>query len=239
MRKMLTFGLLSLLVLAMSCEADSPPNEDNSWTGANLRGRVKSVTEVGFQASNQSGEWVKNIRNQIYNVKNYTASGFLSRERSYYSDTNELTTGFDYVYDAQGNVTRINMIDPAGNVAGYSDIQEREGKVGIKSYTDFFGIGSDAINTGKTELTWENYKLKSSSTYSATGELMSGTTYEYDKDGNVSVFSVKNFGNGQRDVTIKSTYLTFDEKNNWLSQLKEYEGYPVTEILERRYEYYE
>ena len=33
--------------------------------------------------------------------------------------------------------------------------------------------------------------------------------------------------------------MTFDEKGNWLSQIKEYEGYPVTEILERRYEYYE
>lgn len=239
MRKLLNFGYLSMLVLAVSCGSDNILNKDNSWTRDNLRSKVKSITEVGFQAINQNGQWVKNTRNQTYSVKSYSAEGFIISERRYYSDTNELTGGFNYVYDDDGNIIRINSIDPEGNVSGFSDVQERDGKTGILRYNDFFGDATSSMATGNTEMIWKDYKLQSSIAYSITGDLMSGTTYAYDANGNVSSFSIKNYGEGQRDVVIKSTYLSFDEQNNWLSQLKEYEGYPVTEIVERRYEYYE
>lgn len=239
MRKLLSFGCLLVLVLVVSCGSDNLLNEDNSWTSDNLRAKVKSVTEVGFQAINQNGQWVKNTRNQTYSIKSYSAEGFIISERRYYSDTNELTAGFNYVYDDDGNIVKINAIDPEGNVSGFSDIQERDGKVGILKYSDFFGNSANSMATGNTEMTWKDHKLQSSVAYSIVGDLISGTTYAYDANGNISSFSIKNYTEGQRDVVIKSTYLTFDEKNNWLSQLKEYEGYPVTEIVERRYEYYE
>jgi hypothetical protein len=238
MRKTVSLLLFILLVAACSDSAKDIPNEDNSWTGANLRGKVKTLTEVGFQASKQGEKWVKGVRNQTYTVKYYNTEGFLTQERTRYSDTNELVSGFNYVYDDEGNLTRINVIDPTGAIAGYSDIEERDGKVGIRRYTDFYGEGVSAMPTGKTLLTWENYKLKESKTYDLLDELKSTASYVYDENGDLSVFSIKNYG-GQRDVVIRTSYLSFDEQQNWLSQLKEYEGYPITEIVERRYEYYE
>lgn len=238
MRRILSLGCFLILALAVSCGSNDLPNEDNSWTGANLRGQVKSVTEVGFKAIKQNGEWVKGLRNQTYNVKNYTTDGFITSERSYYSDTNEPNSGFDYVYDDDGNVIRVNAIDPEGNISGFSDVQERDGKVGIRYYSDFFGNESNSMATGSTEMTWKNHRLIESKAYQITGELTSHVKYEYDSHGDMSKTIIDNYAQGQRDVTINSTYLEFDEQGNWLRQLKEYEGFPVTEILERRYEYY-
>lgn len=239
MRRVLSFGCLSILVLVMSCGSGDMPNEDNSWTGANLRGKVKSVTEVGFQATNQNGEWVKGVRNQTYSVKTYSPTGFIISERRYYSDSNEFSAGFEYVYDEDGNVTRINAIDPEGNISGFSDVQERDGKVGIRAYADFFGNDANSMATGNTEMTWKNHRLIESKAYQITGDLISHVKYEYNSHGDISKFIIDNNGPDQQDVTINSTYLEFDEQGNWLRQLKEYESYPVTEILERRYEYYE
>ncbi|GAB5527855.1 MAG: hypothetical protein Roseis2KO_57270 [Roseivirga sp.] len=239
MRRVLSFSCLAILVMAMACGSGDMPNEDNSWTGANLRGQVKSVTEVGFQATRQNGEWIKGARNQTYSIKTYSPTGFIISERRYYSDTNEFNSGFEYVYDEDGNVTRINALDPEGNVSGFSDVQKRDGKVGIRQYTDFFGNGINSMATGSTEMKWENHRLLESKAYQITGDIISHVKYEYNSHGDVSKFIIDNFGQGQKDVTINSTYLEFDEQDNWLRQLKEYEGYPVTEIVERRYEYYE
>ncbi len=239
MRGIRAFGYFSVMVLLFSCGSGDMPNEDNSWTGANLRGQVKSVTEVGFQATKQNGEWVKGTRNQIYNIKQYTATGFIISERRYYSDTNVLSAGFDYVYDDEGNITRINAIDPQGNITGFSDVQEREGKVGIRKYADFFGNDANSMATGHTEMTWKNHRLMETKAYQITGELINHVTYAYNSHGDISSFSIDNNAPNQNDVVIKSTYLEYDDQGNWLRQLKEYEGYPVTEILERRYEYYE
>lgn len=240
MRKLLSLGLLSLLMLTVSCSSGDTPNEDNSWTGDNLRGKVKSVTEASFQASQQNGEWVKGSLNQTFSVKKYTPEGFITSERRYYTDTNELNAGFDYLYDDEGNAIRINALDPVGNVSGYSNIDERNGKMGILKYTDHFGAKEpNSMATGFTEMDWKDYRLVESRAFHLTGEMITRVIYEYNDRGDISTFTVENKGPEQRDVIIQSTYPSLDEQGNWLQQVKEYKGYPLNEIIERRYEYYE
>ena len=232
-----TVILLALLFTA--CGTGQPKLEDNHWTANGLRGKVKQVTEVTYRAQVDNGQWVKTTPNQTYKRRTYSAEGFLLTETNFYVDTNEFASGFKYVYDDQNQVIRVENLDPVGMVVSYSDIEKREGKIGIQAYTDHYVLGDSTQVIGRTELTWKDYKIQATSTFDPDKDLISATSYEYNDEGDIVIFRVKNFHSDQPDVTMQATYQSFDTQGNWTLQYKEYPSYRIMEISERTYQYFE
>lgn len=227
-----------LLVIAMACQKSEQPKADNSWTNDNLNDKVSRLMEVAYRANNQNGNWIKGQINPTYTVKTYNSSGFLTSERTFYSDSNQPTGGRDYLYDADNNLLRINSVDADGNTVSYSEINERTGKVGILKYTEYYMQGDSATVTGKTTMQWNGHQVISAINFDPNDRQLSTNTYQYDQKGNLTTFTIDNPGD-QQDIAVYTQPTEFDDKGNWTKVLREYRGYPVKEVVERKYEYYE
>lgn len=239
MKNATRLAMLLLTVILVACGPAKPKPQDNHWTANGLRGQVKVVKEITYRAQANNGQWMKTAQNQTYNQKVYSAEGFLLTETNFYTDTNEFASGFKYVYDDQNQVTRVDVLDPAGTVVSYSDIEKREGKIGLLAYTDYYVLGDSTQNIGRTELKWQDYKIIGTSAFDEHNDLLSTTSYEYNDAGDIVIFRIKNFHTGQPDMTMQATYEAYDPQGNWTRQHKEYPGYNIFEIAERTYEYWE
>lgn len=236
--KSLLLVLTAFAVIA-SCQNSSKSTSDNSLTQDNLSGKVKRVLEVTYNGVNDRGTWRKDKPTQTYLVKSYDENGFKLNERSYYTDSNQLSWGFDYIYDEDQNLLKVESIDVQGNITGYSEVVNREGKVRILEYREFFMNGDSAINTGKTEMTWEGFKLQNATNYESQGELVSTNAYTYNDKGDLASFDINTKKPQERYVKMNAEYANFDEKGNWTVMFKQYESLPIKEFIERQIEYYE
>ena len=230
--------LLAFVLLA-GCDSGQSGVNQNHWNAFGLKGQVREIKELTWRAvADSSGRWVKSAQNQTYNLKIFDAEGLMLTESTFYTDSDEFQKGFKYVYSDQNEVIRVESLDPTGQLMSYSDIEKREGRVGIQAYTDYYKEGAQDKVISRTELVWQNNQILNTSTYDPENHLISATAYGYTTDGDVATFTIKNF-NGQADVTMQATYQTYDSQGNWTQQTKEYPGFNIVEISERIYEYWE
>jgi len=231
-------ALATLFIVAGCAQQESAP-QDTSWANDNLKGKVKRVLEVTYEAQPQGDTYRKGPQTQVYILKSYTETGYLISERRYYSDSDQAIGGFNYIYDPDYNLLRIDSVDPDGGIISQSKVIERAGKVSIKLYEEYYGTGENAMLTSKTEMTWEGNLLMKAVSYNPEGEAVSTNAYTYDKKGNLTSFDVNMTKPQERYMKMISKYEEFDDKGNWTVMFKEFQNLPMKELIERQIEYYD
>ncbi len=229
--------LISLLIVVTSgCGNSTDKVEDNDWSAEGLKGKVKSVIERNFQAQSQSGNWGKGSAGQSYLVKNFDKNGFKQSENSYFVNDNSLYGRSTYEYD-DGNLTKINRYGADNNKAGYDSLTERLGKIRPLKFDNYFVVPGETAKTGFTEMVWEGARVNETKRYDQNSRLISQSLSTYDENNHVAELKRETFGQNSTQ-TIRYTYLSYDDKGNWTSALKQIIGFNFQEIIERVYEYY-
>lgn len=230
--------LLLVVFFILGCEAELP-KEDNSWNTDNLKGKVKRLMEITYAANRTADGWGKGQQGPVFIIKSYTENGFLISERNYYSDSNQPAGGFNYIYDQNYNLLRVETVDQEEGIVGYSNVEERQGKVSILRYNEYFGTGEGAMLTNNTDMTWDGNLLMQAATFEPNGEKITSNDYTYDEKGNLTSFSVNTIKPEERYIKMLLSYQAFDDQGNWTRMLREFQGLPQKEVVEREYEYYD
>ncbi len=239
MRKSIVWTtLLALAIIVMACDSGSSTQvADNDWSTEGLRGKVKSVTQRNYQAQNQLGGWVKGPSGQTYFIKRFTPEGFNETETTYYVTDNSIYGGTLYEYDGQGNLLKINRVGPDGGITSYTEITERQGKIRPLKFENYFVAPEENTLTGSSTMTWENGRVKESQFFNPNGIEVSKSGSTYDDNGHIAEFTRVSYEQNN-SMTMKYTYLSYDEQGNWTSAVKEIVGMNYREYIERAYVYY-
>lgn len=226
---------LSLCVVLASCSSGGA-KVDNSLTAANLKGSVKKVIETSYRARKRDGEFTRGRANPTYTIREYNDRGFLIKESKLYSDDNSLSSTYEYLYDYDDNLQRINIYDQEGGLISYTEVTELQGKQAIIKAKEYYGEGDDKILTGYTEMDWENYRVMAVRAFDENNNLKTTQTYYYGLQNDLGRLDIDNVEG--RDYITTYTYPEYDRNKNWTRQIREYQDYPINEWTERVIEYY-
>jgi hypothetical protein len=117
-----------------------------------------------------------------------------------YNPDGKLIDDSAYEYDEDGNLQNVTSISPYGLKDKF-----------IKTETKSYDINGDIINT-RSIITDENGKTKSDLIYDPDDELIEGSVFDYDEDGNLK-YSTKTKTNKAAGKTTKTEEI-FDEDGN-------------------------
>ena len=88
-------------------------------------------------------------------------------------------------------------------------------------------------------MTWDGNLLMQAATFEPNGEKITSNDYTYDEKGNLTSFSVNTIKPEERYIKMLLSYQAFDDQGNWTRMLREFQGLPQKEVVEREYEYYD
>lgn len=231
------FASIFIALLISSC-GDSVILEDNDWTISGLNGQVKSINQRTYRAQDQRGEWVKGPANQTYSIKTFDENGYNLDDREYFVNDNSFYGGSTFEYDADNNLTKINRLGGDESLVGYTEIIERIGKVRPSKFDTYFVSPDETTKTGSSRMVWTDYLVTETNFYDKDGKLISKSTTLYNDDRSMDEFTTVRFSENS-SMTVKYTYLSYDQQGNWTSALKHIVGFNYREIVDRRIEYYQ
>lgn len=227
-----------VLLLILSCGQDNATiygltsnkiNHDLSTD--NLNGKVKSIIEISWSASDSTGDMTKGEQTSEIRLE-YDENGDQIYLRSYDSEGN-LKNEYKYERDSLGNRVSMSAYDLDGNALDKMTYTHNElGKLKSSSWTNT-GAEHSAIvyyyyddNGFKIETMW----------YYPSGELGGNATFQNDAKGNE--IAIKDYDSGGRlNFEYEHTY-EFDEQDNWVIRVR-IEEEKAVEVTEREIEYYE
>ncbi len=260
--KLLVGLLLSLLVGFASCEKNScKNNKKTDWEKDNLKGKVKSYTNIAYEAIEKNGKVQKGKRREDeldnFLVK-YGNKGNIV-ERNYYYYDGSLSWKYTYKYDSKVNRIEENWCNFAGKLyykytfkydSRGNEIEKNEydsdGSLSSKFTYKYDSKGNEieknTYNSDGKLIRKYTYKYGSKGNkiecniYTSDGSLIGEETYKYDSKGNE--IECKGYDLYQK-YTYKNKYeYEYDKHGNWTKQIFYADDKPA-EIVERKYEYYE
>jgi len=245
MRK-LSVCLILFSFTALICNAQT--NKKTDWERDGLKGKVKNIVESNYAAVDKLGKIAKGDE--------YPPSfGFSNSVITTYDSAGNVIIGeyyaiqiFSYRYDDYGNriennnysiedSTLVMKIVYQNDIAGNA-IEEH---VYSDEYSDVYHVKALRLSTKSTHLYDEHGNTIETNRYDEKDNLVSKTTYEYDKQNRIVKIVVHNAGRGQPYEDIEAySYSKFDSKGNWVERTTYYgkAREPVI-VTERTIEYYE
>lgn len=224
------FSLIVFSIFFLSCSNINDLNRDG------LHGKVKSINGKQYQAVMKNGKWTNDDKLYFHEISIYDNKGYLI--------SNE-------VFDSCGNLNRKqinkwvnknkiqeNVYDRNGNLSYRVDGNYTKNEIEFTIYDDDDIIKSKGIRYYKNNRLEKMHMeyLKGNKTTRVINIL-----YEYDKQGNISSYTLKDREGKTRTWTYD--YISFDDNNNWTKQFiytPTYKnGKEPKYINLREYEYYE
>jgi hypothetical protein len=256
MKRMFVIRFISLLILIYCNQYIKA--QRNDWQKMCLKGKVRSVKLICYEADNKTSEIKKGEILSQYN--------FIFNEKGYIVEASSNISGWDYntndkyKYDDKGNLIEINFIRPNGDTI-YKTIYKYDSianKIEEKNYTPIAKL--DHIIKFKYD---NEGNCIEDSLYLSNGSLSSYTIFENDKNGNnikESYYKSNGKPNGksisefdkngnpvannsyESDGTISSENVysyEYDKKGSWIKRFN-YKGRNKTidNITEREIIYY-
>lgn len=251
MKAIITLICLATSIFSMAQQKKTDIQKEN------LKGQVKSIKEIPYEAEKQDGKIIKTNYYNEYNVFKYDNNGNLI-EKILHRDSITLSDKYIHQYDSKNNLTETIIIDNDGEkskiIYKYNDknylIEEK-----LYSLDDDFSAYDyykyDENGNKIEEISYINNKLSSKLVYSynkenliesichysRNGEKDMKTSYKYNDRNNLIkeytyIFSIND------DLEHTYHYKNYDEKGNWIERYKHF-GNNSYSITERIIEYYE
>ena len=259
MKKVLTI-VLAMLCLA-SCEKST---QKNDLAELKLKGKIKSIREIPYEAVEKFGEVVKgdaldgfgenlqitfNEKGNKLEENFFNSDGSLNSKYTYkyddkgnkielnsFNSDGRLSSKLTYKYDDKGNIIELNSFNPDGKL-DFKLTYKYDDK-GNQIESNYFN--SDGSLNSKYTYKYDDKGNQIESNYfNSDGMLYYKNTYKYDDKGNKIE---KNLLNSDINLDDKYTYkYTYDQQGNWIQQI----AYEVkngiekpSQIVERTIEYY-
>ena len=255
-----TFNYLIIFLILFSCSAN---NKKNDLQRENLKGNVKSVKEVSYEAVDKFGKITKGKKDWAwYDSKSNSNIKFDKKgnliEYSDFSSEGELYSKHISTYDDNGKFIEEIKYDKDGKKVFITKIKEVEN--GNAREYKRYDLEGNLILKGISKYD-DNHNLIESSRYKADGSLDSKIIYKYDENDNKIEYSMYksdgtliyqdkskfdkngnevevNYYGSEGELMAKANYqYTFDDKNNWITRTLIEDDIPKY-IVEREIEYY-
>jgi hypothetical protein len=208
--------LIALAVIILSfCSCKGQDKTTNSWTAANLKGRVKSVTTlIYYEYQKINNKYVKAgipVRTEI----SFSEKGFETAFKTYVPPNGSLA-----------NVTRIYFEnDKVKSVINYNNKEEVIEKWDpVKLFKNYFIEEANGYNAENKLIKKllnkfnEDGDLLSQKTYDARGYLLSEVKSEYNNDGTLKkAIMIKP---KQKPEHFRYEYTKLDDKLNWIEMIE-------------------
>ena len=258
MKKVLTI-ILAMFCLA-SCEKST---QKNDLTEEKLKGKVKSIREIPYEAVEKFGEVVKGDALGFGKNLQITFNEKGNKlEENWFNPDGRLDFKWTYKYDDKGNKIELNSFNHDGSLDSkftfkYDDKGNQielnwfnpDGRLDFKwtyKYDDKGnqieenGFNSDGRLSFKSTYKYDDKGNKiEQNSFNPDGSLGSKYTYKYDDKGNKIE---ENSFNPDGSLYYKATYkYTYDQQGNWTQQItyKVKNGVEKpSQIVERTIEYY-
>lgn len=169
-----TLAALLILFILTSCS-----NPENDLKKANLKGKVKKITEVRYSAKEKFGEVIKDTVEETTTLV-YNDKGFLDEKIAYHTDGSiDRTEKFDY--NSKGNLIKKIALNSKGELL-QTWLYEYDSKNSL--------LKMQNISAEQEILQYETYKydekgfLIESISYNGDGTVSTKCTYKNDKNGN-------------------------------------------------------
>lgn len=166
-------ALLTLFILT-GCS-----NKKNDLKKANLKGRVKKITEVRYSAKEKFGEVIKDTVEETTTFA-FNDKGFLSEKVNFHID-GSINRTEKFEYDSKGSLLKKVAYDPHGKPI-QSWLYEYESQNNLVKMQNIFG--EKEILQHETYKYDENGFLIESTSYKEDGTVSTKCTYKNDKNGN-------------------------------------------------------
>lgn len=231
-----------LIVLFISTSSCSLNKKDNDWAEENLRGKVKSLSEISYKAVEKFGEiktgnrerdsWSENDRLIIFDQK-----GNKIEENIYASDGN-LRKKYTFEYDNLGNLSKKNRYNFDGSLYE-KHTYEYDDKGNLVIDNSYWSDGSLKI---KLTYKYDNIgNVIKEQKYRSDGTLLKKYRYQYDNKGNLVK---KNRHESDGIIIIRPSQTTiwmwtykYDDKGN-IIEVKEYDSVGnLDNVKNFKYEY--
>ena len=232
MKKVLTI-ILAMFCLA-SCEKST---QKNDLTEEKLKGKVKSIREIPYEAVEKFGEVVKGDALGFGKNLQITFNEKGNKlEENWFNPDGRLDFKWTYKYDDKGNKIELNSFNHDGSL---------DSKFTFKYDDKGNQIEQNWFNPdGRLDFKW-TYKYDDKGNqieengFNSDGRLSFKSTYKYDDKGNKIE---ENSFNPDGSLYYKATYkYTYDQQGNWTQQItyKVKNGVEKpSQIVERTIEYY-
>jgi antitoxin component YwqK of YwqJK toxin-antitoxin module len=216
MKKIILLTLLAA-VMTTGSSAQTAPAKKTDWEKDGLKGKVKSIREITYEAVEKFGKLTKgeifcDESGCFVYQRKYDTKGNKIEENRYYSN-GSLDDKYTYKYDDKGNLTEENRYKSNGSL-DWKKTYKYDGKGNRTELNIYDSDGSlDREYTYKYDdkgnLIEENY-------YNSNGSLSWKYTYKYDGKGNNIEYNVYEDGS----LDSKKTY-KYDDKGNCI-EMTEY-----------------
>lgn len=250
------------IILATSCLSK---NTENDWQKDNLYGRVKSFTEISYEATVRFGNIEKDGPKKIRMVgggdfkKIYDEKGFV-KEVQRYNTSGKMTSESLNTYNEKGILVETNHYNIFKELVA-KDIYEYDSKDNLIEKKHFDKQNSDENRTWVYKYNEKGYQEEVIN-YNDNGKFNLKTTMQYDKKGRrveESVYftsnslDIKRFflynekGNvieiitdiqRNNDISKQINLYEYDAQGNWIKKIEFFYDMPRY-IIERQYQYFE
>ncbi len=254
--------ILPLFLMLSSCTKQN--NKKNGWDELNLKRKVKSVTEVPYEAKEKNGKIIKGKRTGGFwdNCKYLFDSKGNKIEEYSYNLNGSLYDKTTFQYNTNGNIIKANIYN-SDTILYRKTIYKYDanGKLIEELCGTSFGTLEGKVNYKydyRGSMIEFNFKsldgrLKSKATYkyNANGDVIkfcifnsdgsnSKTSYKYDANGNKIEENCTSDGRKKIDkYKYREIYkYEYDKKGNWIRKIT-YRNNVLEKITERTIEYFE
>ena len=175
------FGFIVMCILYFSCLCRcSSPNIDTDRAESNLNGKVKSLTEVSYEAIERFGKIEKGkiLHEDLQKVFNENGNEI---ESTQYSSTGDYYLKWNYSYDDFGKkVDGSRFISDDSSTIKFSFVYDNRGnQIEMATYNS-----DGSIEEKRTRVYDEFDNEIELSIYDSDGSLKDKITYKYDENGN-------------------------------------------------------
>lgn len=251
MKQMLTLVLLATNIFAMAQE------KRNLIETHHLKGRVKTIKEIPYNAEEQDGKIIK-ITQGKPTIGRYDEYGNVVEESTIAFADYPLTVKYNNKYGDKNNLaeTKVNISGSINMKIGY-EYDDKNRLISVKIYSENESepyyqevnkynegrkIEEDLYSEGEFARKWRyTYDKKGNkieaTAYTPDGVVDDKVVYQYDdKDNIVGEWNCYDDSCSNRIYTYK--YTKYDAKGNWIERL-EYFSEKLSSITEREIEYYQ
>ncbi len=246
--------IFSMIFIFSGCSNDATKND---WKDENLKGQVKSFTELSYEIieeKKQENHYKKEVKNFDQDGKTidellYNFEGAGNHFIPKYNEKNEKTAMYCYVENSDKLIYRWVYSYNEKGLKTKDEIYDSSNKLTLERFFKYDEKGNKIERTQKYAYNPDTTISKRTFEYNDSGQNTRITTYDpfgktvkshydfaYDKKGNKIE---ENILNPDGKITSKWIYkYEFDKQGNWIKKTEFAEGlYPKT-IIQRKYEYY-
>ncbi|WP_196893624.1 hypothetical protein [Aureivirga marina] len=203
-------NIIQLLIVFCSLIAFAQEDYPSSLEEMKLVGKVKSVKESKYKATENFGVIVKrNLLKTEFYVFNFYGQ---LKEKNEFTSTGELEKKYIFEFNTRGKCVSMNRYNPNGSLFGKM-IYHYDATDKVNMYTVV-----DEIGNMKFRIVYVYNKkgmLKSETLYKNDANVLSFKTYENDAYGNVIV---ENYFADKKDLQLEKTTYEYDKKGNLIKK---------------------